>query len=248
MALRRRLRFWMRVGATAMPRITNAALGTWPPALVLVVGLLGAGAAKVITEAGSPWPLWIALGTVFVALSEAAFQEWTRWAPHDPLNVELSFSGQPQSLALVIKNLDVPGYLRLSLTDARWGDADAGSGLPWLLLWDTSNTERHVLHGESARIVLVSLDPNAVREIAGGQPHRPAFTFRTSGGHASVSGGGQASVSGLDRAGPFQIRIAFSLFRVDPPTSGIERSLLITFPNLSADARADWLQVPALTL
>jgi hypothetical protein len=232
--VRRLAEFLRRILQTAMPKAVDAATGTMPPALTFALGAVGTTLGLYVLGPSSPWPFWIGLATVLLVAGEAAYLEWDRWAPHDPLRAELDLSGEPQIVALVVKNRDVPGYLRLSITDARCGDTDVGNGLPWLMVWDTGNTERHVLRGESARIVLVRLDPNAVREIASEKAHRPAFTFSRTGM--------QASVSGPDRPGRLSVLLTFSLFRVEPPTRGIDRSVLITFPSAVASAQAEWVK------
>lgn len=154
--------------------------------------------------------------------------------------VDLVLSGDLTSLGLVIRNDDVPGLFRLSVIDARCDDQDVGEGLPWLMTWDTGTAERHLVHGESARVALVDIDYENAIETSHGHYHAPAFQFPRMGAPAFLRG------DAMPYDGPFRAQVVFEIFRVDPPAEGIRRSLTVEF-KWSYDAQAKWLSERAPT-
>ncbi|MGA2513641.1 MAG: hypothetical protein ABSG37_08470 [Candidatus Limnocylindrales bacterium] len=254
MGIYRRLVFLTRIVRAAMPRL-NAVIPSLMPLAIAVVGLAGAAVVSSLTDGTSPWPFWIGLVGVAGGILDAAYLEWNRWAPYDPPKVNLSLRGSLSALDLIVENHDVPAYFRLSVVDARCAPDDVGEGLPWLMLWDTGNTERHIMRGEQGRITLVRIDRAAAKSTMEGHTLEPAFEFPSVGHPGYVLGvslppdrpsqdvyiGADGKPLGVTAPSqPPQVQLTFSLFRVNPPTRGIERSLVVRFPY--GDAEGEWAQ------
>lgn len=214
--------FWLRVGMTVIPKTVNSATGSWPPALTLVVGFLGAGAAKVLTEDGSPWPVWIAIAGILLALAEAVYIEWDRWAPHAPPRIDLRLDPQLWAVGLIITNNDPSAVFRADVMTAD-SHAEHATRLPYQLIWDgRGSTDREIARGQSARLTLVTFDPAVAVTTAFGHELGPTYTFPGPNNTAGSVSGPRGPFPGMEDpliAADFSLRVVVRLFRAAPNPS-----------------------------
>ena len=230
--VRRMASFWARVVMTAMPKALNSASGSWPPVITIAVGILGAGAVSVLTEAGSPWPILVALAGILLAIGEAIYIEWDRWAPHLPPRVDLRLDPQLWAVGLVIANNDPSATYRADVTNV-YSHGDPATKLPFQLIWDgTGSVDREIARGQSARLTLVVFDPAVSVATAYGHEIGPTYSFPGPNNTAGLLFGPRGHFPGAHdplTVADFSLRVVVRLFRVAPAPSYSDFGIWMAF-------------------
>jgi hypothetical protein len=171
------------------------------------------------------------------AIGEAMYQEWNRWAPHDPpeLLVEPWDWQGLYGLTLRVTNQDVDGRFRAyvtGITAPRGGPLDfpAEHPFPWTLVWtDNQAVECSLVRGESAIIPLVRFDHQAAVQLVNGHRRQTGnpYPFLFPGPK-----GDQPVWAFLETTRPqSQLEVHVQIVRSDPQSGLLEKTLTVEFPR-----------------
>lgn len=219
MDIRRRLVFLARIVGAAMPRL-NAVLPSIMPLAIAGAGILGAAVVSKLTEADSPWPFWIGLTGIALAVLDAAYLEWNHWAPYGRPKLVIEAWDWPGYAGLKVTNNDIGGRFKAVITGVNgptgllpWGPDDLW---PWPMAWaDDQAAERDIERHESVKLRVVLFNPNAPLSFEFLGPTRqyrlPAFP---------------------DRAPPqTDIEIHIRFFRISPAPAHLDYTARVSWPR-----------------
>lgn len=195
--------------------------------VILIVGLLGYVVGANLTGPGSALSIAIVGLTLLAAVGEAAFLEWTKWAPHEPPALLVERQDWPGYAGVIVTNNDVQGRFRASIIEVsgpngslRWGPNDLW---PLQLAWgDAKAPERHLIRGEREAIRLVQF---AGSDNGGGQERYFAFP-----GAAGMRILPLVAPDGTEQR---DLEVAIQYVRISPP-SEIVRTERISYPRDSS--------------
>jgi hypothetical protein len=155
-----------------------------------------------------------------LALGEASYQEWNRWASHKPPDLTIKPHFWPTGgLTLYITNDDVDGIFRALVTDITAAASPLqrppDDAFPWTLVWgDQQTADYRLIRGETAHIPVVGADPSTRKWLFAG-PKGPHDMW-------AVLENGEPQTN---------IVVHFRIIRLEPASGIKEISVPVSFPG-----------------
>lgn len=225
--------FLGRIGRAAMPRL-NAILPSLMPLAIAAAGIISATLVAQLTGPASPWPFWIGLAGVALAVLEAAYIEWDRWAPRSTPQLDVQYESSDDRVSILVTNRDAAATFRASVTGiaGEGGGALPASvldpeGFPWELGWGSDGQrDAWIARGDSARLSVVSFDNQAAAQLFAG--HR-----RQQGNPYIFVFPGPAGEHYLDEIKPEDDHAFLVHVRIvrTTPEGFVDRSVYLRFPQ-----------------
>jgi hypothetical protein len=214
----RRREFWWQA-VKQLPAVYGTAQ-TVLAAVAAVSVVTGVGYVAGLVTAAS-----VGVLVLLLMLGEASYQEWDRWAPHDPPRLTITpYLWPAGGFSVQITNDDVDAVLRASVTGVTGSDRPlmqpSDHPFPWTLVWGDQQTEDYrLIRHETAQVPVVGVNPLTQTWLFAGPkgPHEMQAELETGEQQTDIS---------------VQLRIT----RLEPASGFVERRFPVSFPRGSGQA------------
>ena len=234
-AIRRRTTYWSRVAGAIFPRVVATASGS-TPALALAGVAVVSTVTGLVVQPNSPIWVVVAVASIALAIAEASFHEWDRWAPSRPPRLHIERQDWEGYAGVLVRNDDIDGTFRARVIDVRgpdgnhlrWGPSEIW---PLALGWgDQLAPEVHLVRGETAKIHIVGFKDRSlfVGTVDGRTVTPPKFEYRFIGPNET---GHTLPMLTPDGSKQDAIEVVIEYVRSAPEPSRLVQSERIEFPR-----------------